>query len=115
MVSRISMFTILAAILVASCQQRTPPEAKSGIFDKGEKVAEKTKHDHWWCEEHGIPEAECSMCNPKFAAKCKKAGDWCEQHDRAKSQCFQCDPSLKEKFAALYVAKYGKKPPEPIE
>jgi hypothetical protein len=77
------------------------------------KQENKKEHDHsgWWCDEHGLPEAECSMCSAKVAAEFKKKGDWCEKHDRAKSQCFLCDPKLKEKFAARYRAKYGKEPP----
>lgn len=84
---------------------------------KDTKVAQSSakegdhKHDAWWCDEHGIPEAECSMCSSKVAAECKKKGDWCDKHDRAKSQCFLCDPKLKEKYAAQYRAKYGKEPP----
>lgn len=67
----------------------------------------------WWCDEHGVKEDECSMCNREVAKACKAKGDWCEKHDRAKSQCFICDPSLREKFAGEYRAKYGKEPPEP--
>lgn len=78
------------------------------------KADAKGGHD-WWCDEHGVPEAECSMCSAKVAAECKKKGDWCEKHDRAKSQCFICDPSLEAKYAARYEAKYGKKPPVPEE
>ena len=78
------------------------------------KADAKGGHD-WWCDEHGVPEAECSMCSAKVAAECKKKGDWCEKHDRAKSQCFICDPKLKEKYAAVYRAKYGKEPPEPTD
>lgn len=81
------------------------------------KNTTKKVHDHsgWWCDEHGVPEAECSMCSAKVAAAFKKKGDWCEKHDRAKSQCFLCDPSLEAKYAARYEAKYGKKPPVPEE
>lgn len=73
----------------------------------------KKPHDHsgWWCDEHGIPEHECSMCSDSFAKECKKKGDWCDKHDRAKSQCFICDPKLKEQFAAKYRAKFGQEPP----
>ncbi len=80
------------------------------------KQDDKKRHDHsgWWCEEHGVPEAECSMCSAKVAAEFKKKGDWCEKHDRALSQCFICNPKAKEKYAAIYYAKYGKEPP-PIE
>jgi hypothetical protein len=97
-----------------------PSQTKNGSAPEKEKPGqvatknEDTKHSGWWCDEHGIPEAECSMCSPKVAAECKKKGDWCDKHDRAKSQCFLCDPKLKEKFAARYRVKYGKEPP-PIE
>src|SRR5262245_49910477 len=71
----------------------------------GTPVAATDSHDHtqdahggWWCSEHGIPEAECSMCNAKVAADFQRAGDWCQQHDRADSQCFICHPEAKEKF-----------------
>src|SRR5579859_6427561 len=74
---------------------------------------EKKTHDHsgWWCEEHGLPESLCSLCNNEVAAKCKKDGDWCKLHDRAKSQCFKCEPKLYEKYAAMYQANFGKAPP----
>jgi hypothetical protein len=98
---------------VGGCSKETPTGGETG--DKPTPVAEKNGQDHsgWWCDEHGVPEAECSMCAAKVAAERKKAGDWCEQHDRAKSQCFICDPSLKEEYAAKYRAKYGKEPPKP--
>jgi hypothetical protein len=113
----VGVLAALLAAVVLGCGQTDGK--KGGAENKKEadkKVAEKKKHDHsgWWCDEHGIPEAECSMCSDAVAAECKKKGDWCEKHNRAKSQCFICDPSLKEKYAARYRAKYGKEPP-PIE
>ncbi len=79
-----------------------------------DKKTDDSKHSGWWCDEHGVPEAECSQCNAKVAAELKKKGDWCDKHDRAMSQCFICNPKLKEKFAARYRAQYGKEPP-PLE
>jgi hypothetical protein len=107
------------AVVLSGCGQA---DNKSGqqkdVKGKESQVAQakqenKKEHDHsgWWCDEHGVPEAECSMCNAKVAAELKKKGDWCDKHDRAKSQCFLCDPKLKEKYAAVYRAKYGKEPP----
>lgn len=80
--------------------------------DHGKDGDKHADHDHsgWWCAEHGVPEAICSQCDPKYAAECQKKGDWCEDHGRAKSQCFLCDSKLKEKFAAQYRAKFGKEP-----
>jgi hypothetical protein len=100
-----------AALLAAGCGRGDPGAAPGAT----EKPAPKgSKHDEWWCKEHGIPEEECSMCSAKVAKACKAAGDWCEKHDRAKSQCFLCDPKRQEFYAAKYRAKYGKEPP-PIE
>jgi hypothetical protein len=107
--------TVMLAFALAGCDKAG--DKGGGTKEKPTQMAtknEETKHSGWWCDEHGIPEAECSMCSPKVAAECKKKGDWCDKHDRAKSQCFICDPKLKEKYAARYRAKYGKEPP-PIE
>jgi hypothetical protein len=109
-----------AALLVAiGCGQGDRAGSRSGDGKGPGPVAAastgKKVHDHsgWWCDEHGVPEAECSMCSAKVAAEFKKKGDWCEKHERAKSQCFICDPSLEARFAALYEAKTGKKMPVP--
>lgn len=109
----LSLFAALG-FLAAGCGDPKPKTAAKGK-ETGKEVAAKDSkgHDHsgWWCNEHGIPELECSMCQDKVAKECKAKGDWCDKHDRAKSQCFICDPSLKAKFANIYRAKYGKEPP----
>ena len=105
--------------LIAGCSGTK--EGKTGdkvqINDKDDKKEQgakdkkdDTSEDGWWCNEHGIPEDECSMCSAKVEKECKAKGDWCEKHNRAKSQCFICDPKLKEKYAARYRSKYGKEP-----
>jgi hypothetical protein len=95
--------------MIAGCDRAPAGKAKDA-------AAAKKPHDHsgWWCDEHGIPEAECSLCSARVAQECKARGDWCDKHDRARSQCFLCEPSLKEKYAARYRAKYNKEPP-PVE
>lgn len=70
-------------------------------------------HGGWWCNEHGVPEEVCALCDSKVAAEFQKKGDWCKEHDRPDSQCFVCHPELEAKFAAQYEAKYGEKPPKP--
>lgn len=70
-------------------------------------------NDGWWCNEHGVPEGECGLCDQKVAAAMKTKGDWCREHNRPESQCFICHPDFKARFAAQYEARYGKAPPEP--
>jgi hypothetical protein len=111
----LSLFAALA-LVAGGCTNagNSGAQTKDGSKEKTAAVAQAKKvddHSGWWCDEHGIPEEECSMCSSKVAKEFKAKGDWCEKHDRAKSQCFICDPSLKEKFAAKYRAKYGKEPP----
>ena len=69
-------------------------------------------HDGWWCDEHGVPEEVCALCNTKLVAEFKAKNDWCDKHDRPDSQCFVCHPERETEFAAQYEAKYGKQPPK---
>ena len=48
-----------------------------------------------WCEEHQVPESQCTQCNPSLAAAFKATGDWCEEHGVPESQCRKCHPDLK--------------------
>jgi len=111
-VSLLSLLAGLALFVGCTPSGTTKTEDKKPIVDKGKP--DDNAHEGWWCEEHGIPEAECSMCSKKLAAEFKKKGDWCDKHDRAMTQCFLCNPKLKEKYAAIYRAKEGKEPP-PID
>lgn len=100
---------IAAALIVAGCAGEKPAADNSGAATS--TTVSVDDHSGWWCKEHGIPEEECSMCSASFAKACKEKGDWCEEHNRAESQCFKCDPSRADKYAKLYEAKYGEKPP----
>jgi len=70
-------------------------------------------HDGWWCDEHGVPEEVCVLCDSRLVADFKAKGDWCREHERPDSQCFACHPEKEAEFAAQYEAKYGKQPPKP--
>lgn len=108
---------LAAMLLVAGCDKA--PEAKptgkgaKAKPDAKPEVANVDDHSGWWCDEHGLREEVCSMCSAKAAKAFQAKGDWCKEHKRAKSQCFLCDPKLEAKFAEEYIAKFGKRPPEP--
>ncbi|MBY0524424.1 MAG: hypothetical protein K2R98_13545 [Gemmataceae bacterium] len=116
---------VAAAILVAGCTKsedktgkakNTTDKDKGGLVDNKDKKDPKdkdTKHDGWWCDEHGIPEGECSKCSSKVAKAFKDKGDWCKEHKIAMSQCFICNPKQREVYAQKYRDKFGKEPPEP--
>ena len=109
---------LLAGLMVmAGCGEK--PAENTGGDKKGKDVAKadpKEGDGHgWWCDDHGVVEEDCSVCQKAVFTKLKK-DDICPKHpDRAKDQCFVCSPELREKNAAKYRAKYGKEPPEPKE
>lgn len=103
----LALVTVMSLIIGCGSNVDTDTAPKAS-----EAAATGHNHNGWWCTEHGIPEHDCSMCSSKAAAKLKEKGDWCEKHNRAESQCFICDPSRAEKFAKLYEAKFGEKPPK---
>jgi cobalt-zinc-cadmium efflux system membrane fusion protein len=86
---------------------------KAGAVAGIEGGASTHTHEGWWCDEHGVPEEVCALCNSKLVADFKAKGDWCDKHNRPDSQCFVCHPEKEAEFAALYEAKYGKQPPKP--
>lgn len=107
---------LLLGIGLIGCteQSKDAPTEKKGNKAGKDGEAKKDgapKHDGWWCDEHGLPEAECWACSDAYSQKCMKAGDWCEKHERPQSQCFKCNPKLKDEWAKKYEDKYGKKPP----
>ncbi|HUY32376.1 MAG TPA: RND transporter [Pirellulales bacterium] len=102
------IFVGIVSFGLAGCGQSPPAAAPATrASDTGRR------HDGWWCDEHGVPEEVCALCDSKLAARFKAKGDWCKEHDRPESQCFACTPELEAKFAAQYEAKYGKEPPKP--
>lgn len=48
-----------------------------------------------WCDEHQVPESQCTKCNPDLIPAFKAAGDWCNEHGVPESQCTKCDPNRK--------------------
>ena len=81
---------LLVALVNISCNPPVKTEPKA--------AKNAAKHDSWWCQEHGVPEHLCSLCNPDVEAKYKKEGKWCKLHDRAEEQCFKCDPARYKKY-----------------
>jgi hypothetical protein len=113
----LSVAVVLALFAVGCGAQQTEGEkkdqqgTKDGTKKDGkDKGGEPTTHEGWWCDEHGIPEAECIICSEKLKKEAKERGDWCK-HNRARSQCFACNPDLKKVYADRYREKFGKEPP----
>lgn len=118
---------LLCGSLVLGCNQKSSPVAVEEVshddhddhagHDHAPGEHDSAAHDHsgWWCNEHGVPEEECALCDTSLIAAFKAEGDWCDEHNRPDSQCFIDHPENFAKFASRYEAKYGKQPPQPTE
>lgn len=47
-----------------------------------------------WCNEHRVPESQCTSCDPELIAGFKEAGDWCAGHGVPESHCRLCNPGI---------------------
>jgi len=104
----------VAGLALSGCGSRDATDATTPTGDVQPASATDAVHRDW-CVEHGVPESQCGQCDVKLAAEFQQKGDWCKEHNRPESQCFICRPDAEAKFAAVYEAKFGKKPPKPTE
>jgi len=113
MVKQLSSCLVLlsCAAIMLGCDKT--PSKKADTSAK--TVSDEHNHDGWWCNEHGVPEEVCALCDTRLVDDFKAKGDWCKEHDRPESQCFVCNPEKEAEFAAQYEAKYGSKPPKPTD
>jgi len=127
---RTDMFTrlfgglVISAVMVLAfssvgCNQpaKNDDKKQAKTDDKKKDIPKGGPHDGWWCQEHGVPEEDCSLCVSPAERKKRfiDTGDWCPIHKRAQSQCFKCDPEKYKKFEEQHVAKMGHKPERPPE
>lgn len=88
---KISMICLALALVATACSKKEPADRKS----EATKANVKPGSHEDWCDEHAVPESQCSKCNQSLIPAFKATGDWCEQHKLPKSQDRECNPSLK--------------------
>src|SRR5258705_4436268 len=105
------IWSVCVAVALSGCAAKSADKPIAANI-KAEAQSD-SNHDGWWCDEHGVPEEVCALCNVKLVADFKAKVDWCKEHERPDSQCFVCHPEKEGEFAAQYEAKYGEQPPKP--
>lgn len=78
----------------AASAETKPPAVTAESSRHASPAATPGSHEDW-CEEHQVPESQCTRCNPSLIAAFKATGDWCEEHGVPESQCRICNPDLK--------------------
>jgi len=97
MKTRMLITLIVAAGLAACSKDKTEPSKSTATQTEKAEAKKDVKPGSYedWCEEHQVPESQCTQCDPKLAAAFKATGDWCEEHGMPESQCRKCNPDLK--------------------
>jgi hypothetical protein len=80
-----------AASPEAAGAAETPRPAGEGHADAA--VVAGSHED--WCDEHMVPESQCTRCDPSLIPAFQAANDWCADHGLPMSQCTIHDPNLK--------------------
>ena len=84
-------FLIGLCLLVSSCSEspktkvEPDPQASAGVVPGSYED---------WCGEHGVPESQCTRCNPDLIPAFKATNDWCEEHQLPLSQDTIHNPDL---------------------
>jgi len=92
----------LVTLIVGGCSKNetaplAPEPVKSAPAGEGGHAAAGVvpgSHEDW-CGEHGVPESQCTRCDPSLIPAFKATGDWCAEHGLPESQCLKCNPDLK--------------------
>jgi hypothetical protein len=95
---KLLIITILTSLFgLGACSKSDEKKAettKAEATKHADKDVVPGSHEDW-CEEHQVPESQCTRCDPELAAAFKATGDWCEEHSVPESQCLKCNPELK--------------------
>ena len=93
----ITLCFVLGACGKGGDGEKAPPAKETAAKSEGAGHAPQGavpgSHEDW-CGEHGVPESQCTRCNPDLIAAFKATGDWCEEHGLPESQCLKCNPDL---------------------
>lgn len=106
MKSILSLLGMLAVLVIAAgCGTGTRTSTTKGETAKA--TTPPTGEDHAavaaivpgsyedWCDEHGVPETQCTRCDQSLVPAFQAANDWDAEHGLPMSQCLIHDPSLK--------------------
>jgi hypothetical protein len=100
------LMLVSALFLAAGCASKSTPSQSSASATEttpatppagaGHAVADVVPGSYQdWCDEHGVPETQCTRCDPSLVPAFQVANDWCAEHGLPMSQCTIHNPSLK--------------------
>jgi uncharacterized protein YceK len=95
--SFIITFGLCVGLMISGCAKtrKDSSEAKAEATSLHAPATAKPGSHEDWCQEHQVPESQCTLCNPSLVAAFKATNDWCEEHGLPESHCRKCNPNLK--------------------
>jgi hypothetical protein len=99
---RLIAIAFSASLALVACDKGSPPATqkepaaaatpKPGAAHAPADVKPGSHED--WCEEHEVPESQCTRCNAELIPAFKATNDWCEEHQLPLSQDKIHNPDL---------------------
>jgi hypothetical protein len=87
--SLLPFFAIFTLSVLMAC-----PNEPSKTLEQHAGLDAKVGSHEDWCDEHAVPESQCTQCNRELVAAFKATGDWCDEHGLPESQCKKCNPAI---------------------
>lgn len=88
------LFVFVAVSVFEALPARAGEEARAEESAHAPEGAEPGSYEDW-CDEHYVPESQCTRCDKALIPVFKATGDWDDKHGLPKSQCLKCNPDLK--------------------
>lgn len=82
-------------VLLLACGGSSAPSTPAPKTEVTHAATVRPGSHEDWCPEHGVPESQCTRCDPSLTPAFKATGDWCSEHGLPESQCLVCNPDLK--------------------
>ena len=74
---------IAACLLAAACNKQEEAAATEQRDDPKHAAPDVVPGSYDdWCNEHQVPESQCTRCNPSLIPAFKATGDWCDEQMR---------------------------------
>jgi hypothetical protein len=104
MKTMLSLVSIMTLLVAAGCgggsrvrtTQEDAAKAPAPPAGEGHAVAAQVVPGSYedWCDEHQVPETQCTRCDPSLVPAFQAAGDWDAEHGLPMSQCKIHNPRL---------------------
>ena len=88
---------MVVTVLSAGCGVSSNDVAQAAPREHAAHTHAERDPDRLWCNEHGVYEDECTICDPELAAAAEERDPnrlWCNEHGVYEDECTICHPEM---------------------